>query len=300
MHIHTPRPEQASGCLLFKTHNGSGEKRQRMKTTKGWCVLLLSVLFVQCASTTKRIRPPHLQSDLKLDYPIAAQMNRMEGQADVAVFVSSTGHVEEVKLLKSSGYQVLDDAAIAFSQNAAFEPALVDNKPVSAWTRLILRYRLTEVPFDRGRWLSEVHSDLKQALDEPDSVKREPILRRLYTNYAGLYNYGSNRTDVMVNDIADLVVDRRIKERWQPLWSYYALPFVVLEDFLLLFPNSALAARAKEDLIRMLLDVEFRIRMDSLHSQSKARRGLPFIDRIESRLQELGFVAMPAANPVTK
>jgi TonB family protein len=257
-------------------------------------------MLMQCASTTKRIRPPRVQSDLKLDYPIAAQMNRMEGQVDIAVFVNSHGHVEEVKLLKSSGFQVLDEAAVIYSQKVHFEPALVDNKPVSAWTRLILRYRLTEVTFDRGRWLSEVRSDLKRIPVEPDSLKRETLLRRLYTNYAGLYNYSTNRNDLLVNDIAELVVDQRIKERWQPLWPFYALPFVVLEDFLLRFPDSALVPRAKEDLVRMLLDVEFRIRMDSLHSESKARRGLPFIDLIESRLRELGFVAMPSSTPVTK
>jgi TonB family protein len=271
-----------------------------MKTAKGLCVLLLCIIFFQCASTTRRIRPPRLQSGLKLDYPIAAQMDRIEGQVDIAVFVNGKGQVDEVKLLKSSGYQVLDDAAIVFTQKVSFEPALVDNKPVSAWTRLILRYHLTEVSFDRGHWVSEVHSYLKQAQKEPDSVKQETILRRLYTNYAGLYNYSISRNDVSVNDIAEMVVDARIKELWQPLWSHYALPFVVLEDFLLRFPNSALVPRAKEDMTKMLLDVEFRIRMDSLQSQSKARRGIPFIDLIESRLQELGFVALPSGNPGTK
>lgn len=271
-----------------------------MKSAKGLCVLLLCSMLWQCASSTKRIRPPRVQSDLKLDYPITAQIDHIEGEVDIAVFVSNSGQAEEIKLLKSSSHQVLDDAAIAFARKVVFTPAYVDERPVSAWTRLLLRYRLTEVPFDRGRWLSDAHSYLKQASQESDSVKREAILRRLYTHHAGLHTFSSNRNDLSVNDIAEAIVDPAIKERWRPLWSHYPVPFVVLDDFLLRFPDSALAPRVKEDLTKMLLDTQFRIRMDSMKSQSKARRTLPLIDLIDTRLQELGFVATQPAGQTAK
>jgi TonB family protein len=253
------------------------------------------VLFccVWSCSSQKRVKPPRVQSDVKLDYPVDAQMERKEGQVDLAVFVNSKGKPDEIRVYKSSGHEILDSAAVTFTRTVIFDPAEVDGKSVSAWTRLVLRYHLTEVPFEQSRWLSEVLHYHKQAGCEPDSAKREAIYRRLYTNYLGLMSFAENRSDMSINEWVRQIIDSASDAHWQPIWKHYVAAFVVWDDFLLRYPDSALAAHVKEQLTKYLLDVLYKIRVDSLRSNSKARKGLPLIALIEERLQQLGFTPMP-------
>jgi TonB family protein len=264
-----------------------------MKRSLSLLCVLAACCILSCVSSQKRLKPPRVQSDSKLDYPIAAQMDGIEGQVDLGLFVNSSGVPDEVKVMKSSGHAVLDDAALVFAKKVTFEPAQVDGKAVSAWTRLVLRYRLSEVAFDRTRWLNEVHYFQRQAEEERDSVKRETIYRRLYTNYAGLMNYAENSPEPAVNDIVRQIIDERTKARWQPFWNRYVAAFVAWDDFLLRYPESVLCDRVKEDLLKALLDVEFKIRLDYLRSEAKAEKAPALIDLVEERLKELGYNAMP-------
>lgn len=212
---------------------------------------------------------------------------------ELGIFVSQTGVPQEVKLLKGSGHAILDEAALAFGRKISFDPALVDGQPISAWTRLMLRYRLTDVAFERVQWLREVLDDQRKAAAETDSVRFERHCRGLYTNYTGMQNWAESQSVHAVNDLVWQVVQPALTERWRSFRSEYPALFLLWDDFLQRYPRSTLAGRVREDLLKALLDVEYTIRLDCLRSESKARKGLALLDLIRERLSELGFTSTP-------
>jgi TonB family protein len=233
-----------------------------------------------------RLKPPRVASEIKLDYPLSAQMKKIEGEVGIAVFVNPKGEAEEVNLVLSSGYAELDEAAVQFSRGVKFEPGTLDDRPVGAWTRLLLRYNLTEVVFQKERWLTDVR-DLQEQLAKADSSKRDNLLRRLYTQYIGLLNYAEEISELEINTYVRMVISKESVRRWQPFWDQYAAAFILLDDFLFRYPQSSLDGQANEDLIRKLLDMEFQIRIRAIRSNRAARSSGVLIELIEARLKTL-------------
>ncbi|WP_082547850.1 energy transducer TonB [Massilia sp. Root335] len=66
-------------------------------------------------------------------YPPAALQARMSGVSMMAFLVGSDGTVRESRLLKSSGYAILDQAAEAALRLCRFKPALKNGHTVAAW-----------------------------------------------------------------------------------------------------------------------------------------------------------------------
>ena len=113
-------------------------------------LLLLAVLTLGCGTT--RFRSPKVISDKKLSYPLSAQINKIEGSVVVGVFVSKRGKPVDIRLFQSSDSKDLDNAALKFAKETKFEPAVLDGQPIGAWTKLILRYKLSEVYFEEDKW----------------------------------------------------------------------------------------------------------------------------------------------------
>jgi protein TonB len=66
-------------------------------------------------------------------YPQEALQARMSGVSMMAFLVGSDGTVRESRLLKSSGYAILDQAADAALRLCRFKPALKNGHTVAAW-----------------------------------------------------------------------------------------------------------------------------------------------------------------------
>jgi protein TonB len=66
-------------------------------------------------------------------YPPEAAQARMSGVSMMAFLVGSDGTVRESRLLKSSGYAILDRTAEAALRLCRFKPALKNGHTVAAW-----------------------------------------------------------------------------------------------------------------------------------------------------------------------
>lgn len=92
--------------------------------------ITLSPAEVQPAATpqpatgaTARLEDPRLVTDLsrlKKHYPAAARRNGWEGTAVVALEIDAAGELIAVRIHKSSGYRVLDEAAVKMIRSARF------------------------------------------------------------------------------------------------------------------------------------------------------------------------------------
>jgi TonB family protein len=86
--------------------------------------------LVAGAAQADQTRPRPAAGFARPHYPIESQALREEGDVVVELCVAATGVVESVKLLRSSGYQRLDEATIAGLTTSRFDPATDDGKPV--------------------------------------------------------------------------------------------------------------------------------------------------------------------------
>ncbi len=79
--------------------------------------------------------PPKPLKITKPKYPIIARRMRYEGTVVLDIEVLPNGSVGEVKVVESSGYEILDKAAIKEVKRWRFIPAVRNGKPVRSVVR---------------------------------------------------------------------------------------------------------------------------------------------------------------------
>jgi TonB family protein len=72
----------------------------------------------------------------KPKYPEAARRYGQQGTVALKFLIGTDGHVVDAKVIKSSGFDLLDQAALNGLSKCLFEAAKVDGKPVEAWTQV--------------------------------------------------------------------------------------------------------------------------------------------------------------------
>jgi protein TonB len=79
----------------------------------------------------------------KPEYPELARRAGIEGQTVVKALVDIDGSIMAVQVLKSSGNQMLDEAALVAARKAKFTPAKQRDKFVRVWVSIPVRFKLT-------------------------------------------------------------------------------------------------------------------------------------------------------------
>ena len=85
---------------------------------------------------------PVYRSNPPPEYPAIARRRGYEGIVLVEVLVSREGRVQELRLSQSSGYSILDQAAMASMKRWLFEPATINEERVEMWVKVPVRFRL--------------------------------------------------------------------------------------------------------------------------------------------------------------
>ncbi len=80
---------------------------------------------------------------LKIKYPQSSIDNEEEGKTIVSFVVEKDGSVNNVEVVKSSGYAALDKEAVRVVSNMPnWTPGMMDNKPVRMQFRLPINFKL--------------------------------------------------------------------------------------------------------------------------------------------------------------
>lgn len=77
-------------------------------------------------------------------YPEFARISGIEGTSVVEALVDVDGSVIDAKIVKSSGNQSLDAAAIEAAYKAKFTPAMQRDKPVRVWVTIPYKFTLQQ------------------------------------------------------------------------------------------------------------------------------------------------------------
>jgi periplasmic protein TonB len=90
---------------------------------------------------TPDIRQPVLIRKVEPPYPVIAMRSRIQGVVILQAVITKKGTVQDVALLRSA-HALLDEAAIAAVKQWIYEPALLNNKPISVYFRVTVEFRL--------------------------------------------------------------------------------------------------------------------------------------------------------------
>jgi TonB family protein len=121
-------------------------------------VVLAVPLLAGCADTVSPVlgglrlgvrsgsfRVPVMQNQQSpFDYPDQAWQARIGGETRLRIHIDTDGTVDSAYVVTSSGYPVLDSAALAGARRLRYRPARQGDRPVAVWAVLPVRYPLPE------------------------------------------------------------------------------------------------------------------------------------------------------------
>jgi protein TonB len=93
------------------------------------------------AGTT--IAMPRYFDNKRPAYPVAARRNGYEGTIVLSAQVLTSGDVGDLRIKKSSGYEILDQSALEAVRQWRFEPGKRMGQPVTTWVEVPIRFVLT-------------------------------------------------------------------------------------------------------------------------------------------------------------
>jgi protein TonB len=85
---------------------------------------------------------PIYKSNISPLYPLLARKRGYQGTVLLEVLVSKDGKAASVQLVRSSGYEILDSAAIKGVRDWLFHPAKRGDELVEMWVKIPIRFKL--------------------------------------------------------------------------------------------------------------------------------------------------------------
>ena len=88
------------------------------------------------------LKKPEIISRSNPFYPSEAIKSNIEGKVVMKLLINKEGEVTKTMVENSSGHSILDEAAIAYSRELKFSPALMNSKPIDIWLSMVFNYKL--------------------------------------------------------------------------------------------------------------------------------------------------------------
>lgn len=230
------------------------------------------------------MKPPVLQEDVIPYYPPEAQARGWEGRVGVYLLVAKDGRVKQARVAESSGYRILDDAAMESALDYRFKPAMQGDKAVDVWISWTLDFQLEKRQLLPVNYVQQVRLLRKQAEKAPP--ERKPSLYwellRTYDEYTA---YFYTRGDISDNKITRLIISEDTYEEWREWWNTIPLQFLVFDDFIRKHPRSGYVSFAATKLNHYVNLLVSKLREESRKYPETEDIHNRFIDRVRAFLR---------------
>lgn len=140
--IPQPAPEPvapvaaASAVVTTSQTTPAPERGDNRSTTPGWDATTAE------GKPTAKAAPDYLKNPETV-YPLAARRRHQEGLVLLSVRVNTSGRARSVSLKQSSGFPLLDDAALTQVREWEFSPARIGSLAVESEIEVPVRFKLT-------------------------------------------------------------------------------------------------------------------------------------------------------------
>jgi TonB family protein len=237
--------------------------------------IILMLLIISCAhnfevSEDPNYIPPVIKVQPRLIYPKVAQENAYSGTIKAYLHISSEGNVEKVNLIKSSGYELLNDATINYCKRLIFSPALKDGKPIKSRIQWDVQYNLSNQNEVVDNYLTEIKELFKRisAISDPN---RNSVEKEILQKY---YQFISETSDGKYFNIAiTQIISQKLTDEWQQYWNSFPLTFLLYQDFIERFKDYSDITIVKILLKNSLLqDVQYIKDTQTLDNHSNPNR----------------------------
>jgi len=221
------------------------------------------------------IHPPILKNKVKLCYPSEAEKQGIEGRVNMSLLVDENGDVKVSKVTRSSSYEILDKAAIEYSHQLKFDPAMKNGVASLVWVSWSVNFKSPETEFFQCDYVYKLHNLYKLA-DLYTGEKRNEILHNIILIHKDCIEYLKNKPEIDFNEIIKQVLFPEVYEEWKNLWKKWHLHFIVFQDFLLRYPDSELTSLVIADLLNYL-DADLAHIKNSVNDNPQNQRKIEYI-----------------------
>lgn len=225
-----------------------GEENKMYK----YIILILSLIFVSCGGgleVSQNYTPPSLKNQPRLFYPKVAQENSYTGKAKVMMVISEAGIVKNAKIKESSGFDILDSAAIRYCRSMLFNPAIRNDKPVYSRMEVSVKFDLTDKAWDPKNYVEAVQDRYKKIdqlnhfMTENNNAKKNEVENEILNWHD---KFVKKMTDVVnFNFYVQQVIRPELSAEWKYYWDTWPLSFLLYHDFILRFQDYNDLAKVK-------------------------------------------------------
>lgn len=200
--------------------------------------------------------------DYKLFYPDEALERGLEGRAIVSLLVREDGRTGNVQIYGSSGYHLLDSAAVRTAKTFVFSPAIVKNKPVKSSVIMPVEFKLRDIDFNT--WINEVFFIQRKI----ECWYRREDIEELYSFYKKMIYSTRFTQGLEMNDYIREAVLETTAQLWKGYWLTYPASSILFIDVIYRYPDSFMSLRARADFSKFFEDEATRIRHSLSSPQS--------------------------------
>jgi len=257
--------------LSFKIFNGESIVLFVERSSKTSCI---DERDLSGSNKVVRFTPPVWQEYIEPDYPVEAKTSGVEGTVGMNLFVTEKGEVKLVQITKSSGYQILDDAATEFAKKLTFDPARNGDKPIGVWMSWVMDYKLAEKRFFPMNYIQKI-KEFDSLVNQSTGKERSRILQEIFNTHEDMVRYFSDESSGNYNHYIKEIVKDEVYGEWKDIWNDWPLHYLVFHDFVLRYPDSDETSKAIAYLIYYMKKDIARIK-ETMTSESngEAKRDL--------------------------
>jgi TonB family protein len=216
------------------------------------CVIIL--LNISCVFKKDVVNQALVLLEYTMLYPDEALELGLEGKVMLRVMVNEKGRVTEAYVVESSGYSLLDSAAVKSGYTFVFSIPYVDGKPVRSTILIPIEYSLRTMDLDN--WITQVKILQERLKRQHD----DNLVEELYNIYKQLIYSTRFRYTLEINDyIKDAVLDS-VQTLWDENWDMYPASMLLFIDMVARYPELFISLRAIADFNKYLEGESVRIK----------------------------------------
>ena len=199
-------------------------------------LLFGGVLFSSCQPPRNRA-PQLIKNSIVFMYPAEARNKKLQGTVVLQILVDKQGNVSKAEVYKSSGYDILDEAALEVARSARFKPAIINGKVADVWVTWPMMFKISPMMFSVDEWRRKAY-EYQFAASSADPRKRKFGQQSLYFHYKDLVSYIMENRFIYPNETILQVVDPDVRKQWQKYQDVWPLAFVLFHDYTYRYPDS--------------------------------------------------------------